>query len=152
MKNLLILACLFIMTGASAQQITMERGKFYQEGKQISSYETKKLLMANPEAYKLFKKGKNKEALGGALIGVGSALIVGDIIKGLVSDAQYPSGFTYVGAAAIAVSIPVLSGKNKKIREGVELYNKGLSDGTDATDFNMNVISNANGYGIQITF
>ena len=60
MKNLFTLLCLFLLTAVSAQKITMERGKFYQEGKQISSYETKKLLASNPEAYKLFKAGKSK--------------------------------------------------------------------------------------------
>lgn len=152
MKSLFTIICIFILTTVSAQQITMERGKFYQDGKQISSYETKNLLKANPEAYALFKAGKNKESLGGLLIGLGGALIVGDVVKGLVSDVQYPSGFTYVGVASVVAAIPVLSGKNKKIRAGIDLYNKGLQTTTDISDFQVNVIANGNGYGLQISF
>lgn len=152
MKNLLFLACLFIITAASAQEIKLERGKFYQDGKQLSTFETKKILKANPEAYSAFKAGKTKESLGGLLLGLGGALVVGDLVKGLVSDVQYPSGFTYVGVASIAASIPVLSGKNKKIREGIDLYNKGLQSSKDSTELELNIISNANGYGVQISF
>lgn len=152
MKNLFTIICLFILTVVSAQQITMERGKFYHKGEQISSRDTKKLLEANPEALKMFKAGKNKESIGGALIGVGAALLVGDAVKGLVSDVVYPSGFTYVGAAAIAVSIPVLVGRKKKIREAIELYNKGLQPTADSSDFDLNIIANTNGYGVKISF
>lgn len=152
MKKLFTLLTLLFAMIASAQQITMERGKFYVKGEQISSRDTKKLLEANPEALKMFKAGKNKEAIGGALIGVGSALIVGDIVKGLVSDVSYPSGFTYVGVASIAASIPVLSGKKKKIREALEMYNKGLQPTAANFNYDLNIIANANGYGIKISF
>lgn len=151
MKNVLTLLCFFLLTAASAQEIKMERGKFYQNGVQISSYETKNLLKANNEAYTYFKSAKNKEGLGGFLLGLGIGLTVGDVVKGLVSDADYPSGFTYAGAGCIAASIPVLSGRKKRLEKAIELYNNGLK-ATGTTDFNMNILANSNGYGLQITF
>lgn len=151
MKNVLTLLCFFLLTLASAQEIKMERGKFYQNGVQISSYETKNLLKSNNEAYGYFKSAKSKEGVGGFLLGLGIGLTVGDAVKGLVSDTDYPSGFTYVGAGCIAASIPVLSGRKKKLEKAVELYNKGLK-ATGSTDFNMNILANNNGYGLQITF
>lgn len=155
MKKILTLFCLVFVLGASAQEITMEKGKFYQQGKQISSYETKQLLMTNPEALKYFKQGKTKEGIGGFMLGLGIGLTVGDLVKGLVSDVEYPSGMTYVGAAAIVASIPIMAGKKKKIKKGIELYNQGLkpsSDTGNSTDFNMAVIANNYGYGIKIQF
>jgi hypothetical protein len=117
MKKSITLFCLFMLTIVSAQEIKLEKGKFYQNGTQISSYEAKKLLEPNTEAYQLFKSAKNKEGIGGFLIGLGIGLTVGDVVKGLVSDAKYPSGFTYVGAGCIAASIPVLSGRKKKLEK-----------------------------------
>src|SRR5688572_798084 len=153
MKNLLTLICLFILTMASAQEIKMEKGKFYKNGAQISSYETKQLMITNPEAYKYFKKAKTKEGFGGFLLGLGIGLTVGDVVKGLVSDTDYPSGFTYVGATCIVAAIPVLSGRKKKLEKAIEIYNKGLQPTTtDTTNFDLNILANANGYGLQITF
>lgn len=151
MKNVLTLLCFFLLTVVSAQEIKMERGKFYQNGVQISSYETKNLLKSNNEAYGYFKSAKTKEGVGGFLLGLGIGLTVGDVVKGLVSDADYPSGFTYVGAGCIAASIPIMSGRKKRLEKAVEIYNKGLKS-TGTTDFNMNVLANSNGYGLQITF
>lgn len=155
MKKIISIICLLFTVAAFSQQIRMEKGKFYVKGEQISSRETKQMLAANPEALSLFKKGKNKESLGGFLIGFGSAMVVGDLVVGLVSDSDYPSAMTYIGGASLAASIPVLSGKNKKIKEGIDLYNKGventLGDNTKPS-VNLNIIANHNGYGIQIAF
>ncbi|MCG2611908.1 hypothetical protein LZZ90_10360 [Flavobacterium sp. SM15] len=155
MKNFFTLIYILCVFNAFSQEINMEKGKFYQQGKQISSYETKQLLMSNPEALKYFKQGKTKEGIGGFMLGLGIGLTVGDLVKGLVSDVDYPSGMTYVGAAAIVASIPIMAGKKKKIKKGIELYNQGLkpsSDTGNSTDFNMAVIANNYGYGLQIRF
>src|SRR5262245_24391870 len=114
MKKLFTLFCLFVLTVVSAQEISMKKGKFFKNGAQISTYEAKQLIITNPEAYKYFKTAKTKEGFGGFLLGAGIGLVVGDVVKGLVSDTEYPSGFTYVGASCIVVSIPVLLGRTKK--------------------------------------
>lgn len=59
MRNLLTLVCLFILTVASAQEITIKKGKFYKKETQISTWETKQLMITNPEAYKYFKSHFN---------------------------------------------------------------------------------------------
>ncbi|ESU26612.1 hypothetical protein FLJC2902T_25860 [Flavobacterium limnosediminis JC2902] len=152
MKKTLTLFCLFLLTAVSAQQITMEKGKFFKNGEQISSWETKQLMITNPEAYKHFKSAKTKEGFGGFLLGLGIGLTIGDIVKGAVSDTDYPSGFTYVGASCIVASIPVLSGRKKKLETALEIYNKGLQPTANTIDFDLNILANANGYGLQITF
>lgn len=150
-KLILIIAVLFSITSFS-QEIKMERGKFFVDGQQISTRDTKKMLEANPQALALFKKGKSKESTGGLLIGVGVALTVVDLVKGLVSDLKYPSAATYIGIGALAVSIPVMIGKNKKMHDGIDMYNAGLKSTGNNSDLELNLISNQNGYGVQIRF
>ena len=65
-----------------------------------------------------------------------------------------PSVATYSGVVAILAAIPLLSGKNKKIKESIDLYNKDAVKklGVNDSDFELNIIANQNGYGIQIQF
>ena len=70
---------------------------------------------------------------------------------GLFSDVKYPTALTYVGVGMVAVSIPVLSGRSKKIEEAVQSYNDGLKN-TSSLDFDLNALANQNGIGIQIKF
>ena len=155
MKKIISIICLLFVVTAFSQQIRMEKGKFYVKGEQISSRGTKQILAANPEALSLFKAGKNKESFGGFLIGFGSAMVVGDLVVGLVSDSEYPSAMSYIGGASVVAAIPVLSGKNKKIKQGIDLYNKGVENTLgDSTKpgVNLNIVANHYGYGIQIAF
>ena len=143
---------LFALTSFS-QEIKLEKGKFYKDGLQISTFETKKLLVTNYKALSRFQKGKNKESIGFMLTGIGAALITVDLVKGLVSDVKYPTALTYVGVGFVALSIPILSGRNKKIREGINFYNEGLkTTGELNSNLQVSVISNQNGYGFRINF
>ena len=38
----------------------------------------------------------------------------------MASAVDYPTIATYFGAGALLVSIPIISGKNKKMRQGIE--------------------------------
>lgn len=153
MKRLILILSILISVTAFSQQINRERGRFFVNGKQISTRETRQFLSANPEALALFKKGKGKESTGGLLIAFGGALVIGDLVKGLVSDAKYPTAMTYIGGAALVISIPVLMGKNKRIDEGIEMYNNGLKRlSTGASEYQLDVIANQNGCGVQLRF
>jgi hypothetical protein len=153
MKKLLLTLVLLISIASFAQEITLERGKYYVNGSQISTRETKKLLETNYKALRRFESGLSKESTGGFLIGFGGALVITDLVVGLVSDVHYPTAATYIGAGALVIAIPVLSGKNKKIKEGIDLYNSGLKNvGSIDADFEVNFIGNQRGYGIQIRF
>ena len=151
-KLLLTLALLFSIVSFS-QEITMQRGRYYVNGSQISTRETKKLLVTNYKALRTFESGINKESTGGLLLGLGGALVITDLVVGLVSDVHYPSVATYLGAGALIASIPILSGKNKKMKEGIDMYNNGLKNvGAADSNFEVNFIANQRGYGVQIHF
>ena len=72
--------------------------------------------------------------------------IIGNKIK-------YPTALTYVGLSSIVVSIPILSGRAKKVEEAVKSYNEGLKNTSSVdTNFDLNAMANQNGIGIQIKF
>lgn len=135
----------------SPKPLKLENGKIYQDDVQIPTYQAKKILASNLHSLKLYKQAKSKETLGGTLLGLGITLSVVDFAVGVFSDAKYPTVMTYGGVALIAVSIPILSGRSKKIEEAIQSYNDGLKN-TSATDFNLNALANQNGIGIQIQF
>ena len=153
MKRTITILCFLFTIVSFSQEIQKVKGRFFLEGKQISSRETRELLTSNTEALTLFKKSKNKESLGGFLLGFGGTLVMVDVVVGLVSDVKYPSGATYVGLASLVSSIPILSGKNKKMQNAIDTYNNGLKN-AGSNEFNpeLNMIANTNGYGLQLRF
>lgn len=161
MKNIFLALTLLLGFTAFSQGLTLgkepskeikfEKGKYYIAGEQIPSYQMKKVFASNLHSLHLYKQAKSKETLGGALLGLGTAMTVVDLSIGLFSDVKYPTALTYVGLGAVAVSIPILSGRRKKLEEAVSSYNEGLKN-TGSTDFDMNAVVNQNGFGIQITF
>lgn len=134
-------------------ELKLEKGKIYQNDVQIPSYQVKKILASNLHALNLYKEAKSKEALGGMLLGMGITASVVDLAIGLFSDVKYPTAITYAGIGAIVISIPILSGRAKKVEEAVKSYNDGLKNTSSSdTDFDLNALANQNGIGIQIKF
>ena len=161
MKNILLAFTLLVGFSAFSQGLTLgdtspkplklEKGKIYQDGVQIPSYQVKKILATNFHSLKVYKQAQTKQTLGGALLGLGTALIVVDGAIGLFSDAKYPTAMTYGGLGMVAISIPILSGRAKKVEDAVQSYNESLKN-TSSTDFTINAVANQNGFGIQIHF
>ena len=153
MKHLILLFTLLLSTTLFSQEITTEKGRFFTQGKKISNNEVKTLLASNTEASALFKSSRTKSTVGGFLIGFGGGLIIADLLTGATADVKYPTGLTYVGLAAVIISIPVLSGRNKKEKNAISLYNEGLKkSATNDSNFELNIVSNQRGYGLQFQF
>ena len=161
MKNLLLAFTLLMGFTAFSQGLTLgkepskeiklEKGIFYIDGTQIPSYQMKKVFASNIQSLNLYKKAKTKETLGGTLLGLGATVCIIDLAVGLFSDVKYPTALTYAGLGAVAISIPILSGRAKKMEKAVKTYNEGLKD-SGSTDFDLNALANQNGIGIQIKF
>lgn len=161
MKNLLLAFTLLMGFTAFSQGLTLgkepskeiklEKGRFYIDGTQIPSYQMKKVFASNIQSLNLYKKAKTKETLGGTLLGLGATVCIIDLAVGLFSDVKYPTALTYAGIGAVAISIPILSGRAKKMEKAVKTYNEGLKD-SGSTDFDLNALANQNGIGIQIKF
>ena len=153
MKKIVQLVVLLVCLQSFSQEIILEKGKYFVGGKQISTRETKQLLLTDYKATWLFQKAKSKESIGGLLLGLGVALTVSDIAVGISSDVKYPSVLTYAGAAVAAISIPILSGRSKKIKEAIDSYNQSLKEiGSNNYDFKYQIVADQNGIGIQLKF
>ncbi|UGS20331.1 hypothetical protein [Flavobacterium cyclinae] len=154
MKQLILILAIFGFSTTFAQKLEYNEGKIFQDGEQISSFETKNLLKSDLKALHLFKKAKTKESLGGFLLGLGIGGTAADLVMGLTSDVKYPTVITYAGVGLMVVSIPILSGRKKLVQESVDLYNQGLKEQnkTLGDNFEMNFVTNSNGVGFRITF
>lgn len=153
MKKLILLFTLLLCVKAFSQEITTEKDRFFVGGKKISNSEVKTLLASNTEALALYKTSRTKSSVGGFLLGFGGGLIIADLLTGATADVTYPTALTYVGLASLVTSIPVLSGRNKKMKESLDLYNESLKKtSTNTSDFELNIVSNQNGYGLQFRF
>jgi len=159
MKKIFIVLSFFLSLISFSQELTLEintttplrleNGKIYQNDTQIPSFQLKKIFASNLRSYHLFKRAKSKEALGGALLAIGSALCIID----LALDLDYPTGLSYAGLGAVAISIPILSGRSKKIEEAVNTYNADLKKTSFLNqNFDFNCVANRNGIGVEFKF
>lgn len=154
MKQLFLILLMLGFSLSFAQKLEYTDGKIFQDGVQLSSFETKKVMASDLKALHIFKKAKSKEALGGFLLGLGIGGTVADLVMGLTSDVKYPTAITYAGVGLMAVSIPILSGRKKMVQESVDIYNQGLKEQnkTLGDNFELNIVNNSNGVGLRINF
>lgn len=154
MKQFFLILAIFGFSISFAQKLEYTNGKIYQDGEQLSSFETKTLMKTDLKALHLFKKAKTKESLGGFLLGLGIGGTVADLVKGLVSNEKYPTVISYAGVGLMAISIPILSGRKKMVQNSVDIYNSGLKEQkkTLGDNFELNLVNNANGVGLRINF
>lgn len=153
MKNSLLTLSLLFFSFSFAQELQFEKGKVVQNGAKLCNSEIKTLFNSNAKALELYTKSKDKGAIGGFLLGLGSGLVLTDLILGSTQyNYQYPKATTFIGIGAIAVSIPVLSGRRKLIAKSVEEYNAELKNTTLNNNFELNFVNNSNGLGIQFRF
>ena len=115
MKKLFLILAIFGFSISFAQKLEFTDGKIFQDGEQLSSFETKKVMETDLKALHIFKKAKTKESLGGFILGLGIGGTVADLAMGLTSDVKYPTGITYAGVGLMAISIPILSGRKKMV-------------------------------------
>ena len=154
MKKLFLILAIFGFSISFAQKLEFTDGKIFQDGEQLSSFETKKVMASDLKALHIFKKAKTKESLGGFILGLGIGGTVADLVMGLTSDVKYPTAITYAGVGLMAVSIPILSGRKKMVQESVDIYNSGLQEQkkTLGDNFELNLVNNVNGVGLRINF
>jgi hypothetical protein len=154
MKKLFLILAIFGFSISFAQKLEFTDGKIFQDGEQLSSFETKNLMKTDLKALRIFKKAKTKESVGGFILGLGIGGTVADLVMGLTSDVKYPTAITYAGVGLMAVSIPILSGRKKMVQESVDIYNAGLKEQnkTLGDNFELNIVNNSNGVGLRINF
>lgn len=122
------------------------------EHNKITPNKIRALLANNEKLLTSYNAGRSKKTLGNVLLIGGFALVATDLLVGLNADVVYPSVLTYIGLAAIVIAIPVKIGFQKKIKNVVEEYNKGLTVGyNDLNNQKLELITNTNGLGFRLT-
>lgn len=152
MKKLFIISVFLISLSNYAQELKYENGKFYQVGRPISSKNVKALLESNAKAIELYKTSKAKKTVGGIMLGFGGSLILADLATGLFADIKYPTAATYIGIGTIVISIPILSGKNKKMNKALEIYNSSIGKTGFNSNYQIDFVTNQNGLGLKFEF
>ena len=155
MKNHFIVCLLFVMCLSYSQSLEYQKGRFYLDGTKIKDREAKALYSDFAPSLELYKKSKEKGVIGGFLLGAGIGLVITDMaMGGYKYNYEYPQSITFVGLGCIAISIPVLHGRRKKMIESARLYNEHQSQLKNATGsvFELNFVNNMDGLGIQLQF
>jgi hypothetical protein len=151
--KILILLFLLISVCSFSQQLSYKKGKILDSnGQKLSNAEVKNLLSSQPELLASYNAGRTKSKAGGFLLGFGLGLTAADLVGGLTQDVKYPTALTYVGLAATLISIPVLSGRTKKIESAIDGYNNSSAGKVGFSIDKMSLITNRNGIGMQLSF
>lgn len=150
-KTIAILA-LLISTSAFSQELSLKRSTIFKDEKKLKNKEIRELLQSNTEALQLYQAARTKTTVGGLLLGFGIGLAAGDVLYGATADVKYPTPLTYVGLAATIISIPVLSGRSKKLKKSIERYNDSLKTVGSSDSYEMRFTANSNGIGVKLSF
>ncbi len=154
-SKLLIITFLLVALSSFSQQITYKSGGNILDSKndKMSPTAVRALLSKNTDLLNLYNAGRTKKTVGNIFFYGGLGLIVADLANGAFNDIIYPTALTYIGITCVVVSIPVKIGYSKKIKTVVNDYNKQVV----FNDHNLkiesiNLVTNTNGLGFQITF
>lgn len=153
-SKLMTLFFLSLCSFAFSQQLTYKKGRVYNDNNvKLTNTQVKELLSDKPELLASYSAGQTKSSVGGFLLGFGTGFVITDLVTGLSQDKVYPSALTFVGLASAVISIPVIIGHTKKIKTAIDGYNKSLT--TKKVGFQIekiNILSNKNGIGMQMSF
>jgi hypothetical protein len=125
-KSILIAFFLLTISLTYSQTLTLKSGGriIDSNNQKLTPTEVRTLLNNNSELLNEYNTGRTKKTVGNILIGAGIGFIIGDLASGATQDITYPTAFTFIGMAALAIAIPVKIGYSKKIKSAVEGYNK----------------------------
>ncbi len=153
-KIIIVLLLLGSAMGFSQQLTYKSGGRVYNsQNQKMSPDDVRALLITKPGILNFYNEGRTKKTVGNVFLIGGSAFIVADLLNGLTRDVEYPSALTYIGAAAIIVSIPVKIGYSKKIKTAVTDYNKEIAHVDKKFEIeSVSICANGNGIGLKIGF
>jgi hypothetical protein len=161
LKKILFVLFLFSSICAGAQGLVYKSNGNIRDSQnnKIAPDEVRVLLAGNEKLLADYNTGRSKKTLGNVLLIGGTALLATDLLvsvyspqdldENYVAEKTYPSALTYIGLAAIVISIPVKIGFSRKIKNAVAQYNKNIQS-TGSID-KMEFIANNSGVGLRLT-
>ncbi|MCF6348615.1 MAG: hypothetical protein L3J20_10000 [Flavobacteriaceae bacterium] len=155
MKQLILAVSLvFAILHGNAQQIEMKKTfggyTFSKDGKHLNMKNLAAIMQPNKEAYTLIKSARSNNTLAMVLGGVGG-FMAGYSLGSSLRGKEVNWTLLGIGAGAIGVGIPISISANKKTKQAVALYNKGL-DKTSYFKPKFKIITNQKGIGLVMNF
>ena len=156
MKNsILIILLLFVCQLSFCQRIVYKnRGNIEDiNGNNLSPNEVRSLLATNEKLLAEYNNGREKKTLGNVLLLGGATVAFVPTVSQLYNGEPVSTGLFAAGTVLMLVSIPMLNGYTKKIKNVVSEYNNKKIVG--ATNFRIqrtDFIANSNGLGFRLAF
>lgn len=166
MKNLIIVLLLFTSVSFSQETYTFKSGgRVFENNERLNSIEVNKKFSSNSEILKLYNNGRNRKTAGNLLLwgGIGTGIIkflsdtnqnVEQDNRGYIKVKQTSNVLYFVTGSMVLIAIPIKIGFQKKIKKSVILMNDEikLQKQNTGINFESNIIANANGVGLKLTF
>lgn len=160
MKKIIICACFFMFSLCNAQEtfIYKSGGRiFNSDNEKLSPSYLRERFSDNTDFLELYNSGRTKKTIGNILLYGGITSIVVKHYKVLTDNPidsngniKYSSNTMYfVGAALIAISIPIKIGFSNKIDNAVDVLN--ISTRKSSVN-STSLIFDSNGIGLSMTF
>jgi hypothetical protein len=84
-------------------------------------------------------------------LGFGTGFIITDLVTAASQDKVYPSALTYRFNFSISIN-SIIIGHTKKIKTAIDGYNNSITDKKVGFRLKINILSNKNGIGMQLSF
>lgn len=166
MKNLIIVVLLFTSLSFSQETYTFKSGgRVFENNERLNSIEVNKKFSSNSEILKLYNNGRNRKTAGNLLLwgGIGTGIIkflsdtnqnVEQDNRGNIKVKQTSNVLYFVTGSMVLIAIPIKIGFQKKIKKSIILMNDEikLQKQNTGINFESNIIANANGVGLKLTF
>jgi hypothetical protein len=172
MKKLFILCGLIMFMTANAYcqpaagKITLEKKRYHQNGKTMTSSQLKTTLSGNQASAPEYMKSKANMNIAAPMIIAGSVCVLAGSAISLASsikEANELNSGTYSGDGASGLglillglvidvaAIPLIIPANKHLKKSIELYNSSLSN-TGYRKVQVNMMVTSTGLGVRMNF
>jgi hypothetical protein len=132
-------------------------GRVFENGKKINSSEIATYFGHKPEILSLYKAGKTKKTVGNIFLYGGIFTFISTHlihVENAAPGRESSNTMYFVGAGISLIAIPIKIGFQKKIKKSIHLMNEEikLQKQNTGINFESNIIANANGVGLKLTF
>jgi ribosomal protein L16/L10AE len=139
----------------NSNSISMEKVfggyQFYQGGKRLTMNQLVNIMEPNSLAHQQIKSARNTNTLSTVISGVGSFML-GYTIGTALFGGEPNWTMAGIGAGLVIVSLPISQSSNKKAKQAVEKYNKGLQTSSFWDKNELNLSFTGNTFGLKLTF
>jgi len=155
MRNLIFLIAVLAFISTNAQQIEVKKSfgevQLYKDDVRLTMKDTKALMRDHEAAFKELRKANTNKAFS-YIFGIPGGALIGYPIGTAIGGGEPEWLLAGIGAGLIVVSIPFISGYNKRARNAVSLYNESVINTTSSFQPDVRFSVKANGLSLVIVF